>query len=72
MRRNRLLALALGAALALTCLSACGGEQESGQRHKVVLVAKSTQTEFWLSVFAGAQAAQIGRASCRERVYVLV
>ena len=57
MRRNRLLALALGAALALTCLSACGGEQESGQRHKVVLVAKSTQTEFWLSVFAGAQAA---------------
>ena len=57
MRRNRLLALALGAALALTCLSACGGEQESGQRHKVALVAKSTQTEFWLSVFAGAQAA---------------
>ena len=57
MRRNRLLALALGAALALTCLSACGGAQESGQRHKVVLVAKSTQTEFWLSVFAGAQAA---------------
>ena len=57
MRRNRLLALALGAALALACLSACGGEQESGQRHKVVLVAKSTQTEFWLSVFAGAQAA---------------
>ena len=57
MRRNRLLALALGAALALACLSACGGEQESSQRHKVVLVAKSTQTEFWLSVFAGAQAA---------------
>ena len=57
MRRNRLLALALGAALALACLSACGGEQESGQRHKVVLVAKSTQTEFWLSVFAGAEAA---------------
>ena len=57
MRRNRLLALALGLVLALTCLSACGTEQEAGQRHRVALVAKSTQTEFWLSVFAGAQAA---------------
>ena len=67
MRRNRLLALALGAALALACLSACGGEQESGQRHKVVLVAKSTQTEFWLSVFAGAQAAAARRSAFRVR-----
>ena len=57
MRRTRLLALALGLVLALTCLSACGTEQEAGQRHRVALVAKSTQTEFWLSVFAGAQAA---------------
>ena len=57
MRRNRPLALLLGAALALACLSACGADQETGERHKVVLVAKSTQTEFWLSVFAGAQAA---------------
>ena len=57
MRRNRLLALALGLILALTCLSACETEQEAGQRHRVALVAKSTQTEFWLSVFAGAQAA---------------
>ena len=57
MRRNRLLALALGLVLTLTCLSACGTEQEAGQRHRVALVAKSTQTEFWLSVFAGAQAA---------------
>ena len=54
MDRKRALA---GTAALLLCLSACGGEQESGQRHKVVLVAKSTQTEFWLSVFAGAQAA---------------
>ena len=57
MRRNRLLALALGHVIWLTCLSACGTEQEAGQRHRVALVAKSTQTEFWLSVFAGAQAA---------------
>ena len=57
MRRNRPLALLLGAALALACLSACGADQETGERHKVALVAKSTQTEFWLSVFAGAQAA---------------
>lgn len=56
MRRNKL--SALGAALALLCLlCACGSGQAAGERHKVALVAKSTQTEFWLSVFAGAQAA---------------
>ena len=56
MRRNR--AAAMGAALALLCLlCACGSGQVGSERHKVALVAKSTQTEFWLSVFAGAQAA---------------
>ena len=37
-------------------LSGCGTGAELRQ-HSVALVAKSTQTEFWLSVFAGAEAA---------------
>ena len=47
----------LWAALALVCLCACSSEGVSTQRHSVAIVAKSTQTEFWLSVFAGAEAA---------------
>ena len=56
MRRNRW-AAALAAAALLAGLCGCGGERAPDQRHTVALVAKSTQTEFWLSVFAGAQAA---------------
>lgn len=47
----------LGAVLALCCLCACSSKGISATRHSVALVAKSTQTEFWLSVFAGAEAA---------------
>ena len=54
MRRNRWLPLALAA---LLCLGGCSGRETAAQRHRVTLVAKSTQTEFWLSVFAGAEAA---------------
>ena len=54
MRRNRWLPLALAA---LFCLGGCSGRETAAQRHRVTLVAKSTQTEFWLSVFAGAEAA---------------
>ena len=55
MRRAKLAALCLAAAL--LHLSACGAEAQPDARHSVALVAKSTQTEFWLSVFAGAEAA---------------
>ena len=55
MRRNRV--LALWAALALALLCGCGTDPASPARRPVALVAKSTNTEFWLSVFAGAQAA---------------
>lgn len=48
----------LGVVLALCCLCACSSKGISATtRHSVALVAKSTQTEFWLSVFAGAEAA---------------
>lgn len=45
------------AALALACLCGCASDTVSSTQHSVALVAKSTETEFWLSVFAGAEAA---------------
>ena len=55
MRRNRL--LALWAALALLCLWGCGPEEAPGARRSVALITKSTDSEFFLAVFAGARAA---------------
>ena len=58
MRQNKLRS-ALSAALACTVLCACaaGSGQTVQEKHRVALIAKSTQTEFWKSVFAGAEAA---------------
>ena len=56
MRRNRLARPGPGGGAAAACAPA-GQSTEPAQRHSVALVAKSTQTEFWLSVFAGAEAA---------------
>ena len=50
MKRSRL------AAVCVLLRSGCGATAATEQ-HTVALVAKSTQTEFWLSVFAGAEAA---------------
>ena len=57
MRKSKLLiALLLAAAL---LLSACGYSRgESASRYKVWFVAKSTDTQFWISAFAGANAAK--------------
>jgi len=54
MRRNR--GLLLGAAWLLLCLCGCGADADAAG-HSVALIAKSTETEFWLSAFAGARAA---------------
>ena len=48
---------ALGLAAVLLGLSGCAGAPAAGAQRSVALIAKSTQTEFWLSVFAGAEAA---------------
>lgn len=56
MRRNRGAALA-GVLLVLAGLCGCTAGTTASTQHVVALVAKSTQTEFWLSVFAGAEAA---------------
>ena len=56
MRRNRWGALA-AAVLMVAGLCSCTAGTTTSTQHSVALVAKSTQTEFWLSVFAGAEAA---------------
>ena len=56
MRRNRYIPLLLAALFGMT-LGGCGGSGGTTEQYTVALVAKSTQTEFWLSVFAGAEAA---------------
>lgn len=55
MKANRLLALLT--AVLLLGLCGCGTAKPQDRRYSVVLVSKSTRTEFWLSVFAGAEAA---------------
>lgn len=50
MKRNRRAALC--AVLMGLLLCGCAGKTASPEQHTVTLVAKSTQTEFWLSVFA--------------------
>ena len=50
-------AKALVCALLALALGGCAAAAPTGARHRVAIVAKSTRTEFWLSVFAGAQAA---------------
>ena len=56
MRRNRLAALLTAAAFSCL-LTSCGTSADTAAQHSVALVVKSTNTEFWLSVFAGAEAA---------------
>ena len=56
MRGNRWAAL-WAALLWAGLLCGCGSGAACSRQHTVSLVAKSTQTEFWLSVFAGAEAA---------------
>ena len=53
MKRSRLAAVCV--LISALLLGGCGATAATEQ-HTVALVAKSTQTEFWLSVFAGAEA----------------
>lgn len=48
---------ALCAAMLLACLCGCGADDALPVRHSVALIVKSTDSEFFLSVFAGARAA---------------
>ena len=42
----------------LVCLSGCAGARQSSGTYNIYLIAKSAATEFWKSVFAGANAAK--------------
>ena len=53
MRRSKYLLLAL----LVSCLCGCGADAALPVRHSVALIVKSTDSEFFLSVFAGARAA---------------
>lgn len=53
MRRSKYLLLAL----LVFCLCGCGADAALPVRHSVALIVKSTDSEFFLSVFAGARAA---------------
>ena len=55
MKRNK--AAVLCALLAGVLMSGCASPGAETEQYSVALVAKSTETEFWLSVFAGAEAA---------------
>ena len=55
MKRNK--AAVLCALLAGALMSGCAAPGAETEQYSVALVAKSTETEFWLSVFAGAEAA---------------
>ena len=55
MKRNKAAVLCLLLAGAL--LSGCTAPGTAAEQYSVALVVKSTETEFWLSVFAGAEAA---------------
>ena len=55
MRRSKYLALC--GALLLSCLCGCGADADLPVRHSVALIVKSNDSEFFLSVFAGARAA---------------
>lgn len=56
MKGNKRILAALTATLSLL-LCSCTSTSSISAPHTVTLIAKSTQTEFWLSVFAGAEAA---------------
>lgn len=59
MRRNkkRMSALLIMLSVGSIFCAGCGAKTESGGKHYVALISKSTESAFWKSVFAGASAA---------------
>ena len=58
MKRDKLRILAVFLLFAVILLSACGSAEGRAAQYKIYLITKSTSTEFWRSVFAGANAAR--------------
>ena len=55
--KKRMSALVL-AFLLLLSMAGCAGQTKTGEPYKMYMIVKSTTTEFWKSVFAGANAAK--------------
>ena len=55
MKRSKCALICAAAVLAMLC--SCASAAPVAEQHTVALIVKSTETEFWLSVFAGAEAA---------------
>lgn len=58
MKNAKLRICAILLLLAALLLSACGHTEGRAAQYKIYLITKSTSTEFWRSVFAGANAAR--------------
>ena len=58
MKRSKVLILLSVLLTAVLLLSACGSTARQAAQYKIYLITKSTSTEFWRSVFAGANAAK--------------
>ena len=58
MKRNKVQILLSFLLLAVLLLSACGNAERQTAQYRIYLITKSTSTEFWRSVFAGANAAK--------------
>ena len=58
MRKSKVRILLSLLLLAVLLLSACGNSEGQATQYKIYLITKSTSTEFWRSVFAGANAAK--------------
>ena len=57
MRRNKTIIMIFVLLIAIL-LSACGQSEGKAQQYKIYMITKSTSTEFWRSVYAGANAAK--------------
>lgn len=58
MQNRKKIVFAFLIVILLSCFfCACGKEKESGKKHYVAMITKSTESAFWKSVFAGAGAA---------------
>ena len=55
--KKRILPLVLALLFAVS-MTGCAGQTTSGEPYKMYMIVKSTTTEFWKSVFAGANAAK--------------
>lgn len=55
--KKRKLLLTVVLFFAFLSITGCAGKENAGSKHKVAVIVKSTQSDFWKTVFSGAEAA---------------